>query len=299
LADELVTLANPAPGATTVGAMTQERPSSTIVAALTVDPSTGTTFTFTSTAVFTTAFGTGQFRVKVENEVCLATVASATTLTVTRGQDGTTNVAHAIGKIVAALGIVQYVIPMSNRSVSYCGCAATWRTLGSGASPQILFSIENQAASPVIVGVAKLSVEMEMTVAITSLAADLETYRPTSIATAGVPLTKGTVDTAMTSSTSVVLRGMATGHGTNSTAITAPAPATSPMWHQFAQRLASTASTTVPEDFNMLPADIAEVDWVNVRPGESLAVRVVGTATNNPATNHYVVKCAWFEYSIP
>jgi hypothetical protein len=301
LADELVVVGNPQPsGAASVGVMTQERPSATVAAALTVDPSTTNpgTFTFTSTAVFSTAYGTGQFKIKVENEIGLAVVASSTTLTVIRAQDGTTNVAHAIGKTVAALGLAQYVVPMSNRSVSFCGHAATWRTVGSAGSPQILFSIENQAGSAVIVGVSKLTVEMDATAVLTAVGADLETYRPTSIATAGVTLTKYAIDTSLTSSASVVLRGMATAHGTNSTAITAASPATNPAWHQFASRQQA-AGVTVPDDYNMLPSDIADVDWVPIRAGESLAVRVVGDATRNPATNHYVVKCAWFEYTIP
>jgi hypothetical protein len=302
LADELVVIGNPQPsGAGSVGAMTQERPSITVAAALTADPGTTNpgTFTFTSTAVFTTAFGTGQFKVKCENEIGLATVASGTTLTVIRGQDGTTNAAHASGKTCAALGLAQYVVPMSNRSVSFCGCAATWRTLGSAASPQPLFSIENQAGSAVIVGVSKLTVEMDTTVALLTLAAEFQTYRPTSIASGGTVLTKGSIDTALTSNASVVLRGATASDGGAATAITAAAPATNPMWHQYAARANTLVATMVPDDYNMLPADIADVDWVPVRAGESLAVRVIGTATNNPATNHYVVKCAFFEYTIP
>jgi hypothetical protein len=302
MADELVVIGNPQPsGAASVGVMTQERPSATVAAALTVDPSTTNpgTFTFTSTAVFSTAYGTGQFKIKVENEIGLATVASGTTLTVIRGQDGTTNAAHAIGKTVAALGLAQYVVPMSNRSVSFCGCAASWRTVGSAGSPHVLFSIENQAGSAVIVGVSKLTIEMDSTAALATVAADIETYRPTSIASAGTVLTKTAIDTALTSNASVVLRGATASHGGAATAITAAAPSTSPMWHQFAYRMHTAVGVTDASDYNMLPSDIADVDWVPIRAGESLAVRVVGTATNNPATNFYVVKCAFFEYTVP
>lgn len=300
MSDELVVISNPPPsGASSAGAMTQERPSSTIVAALSADPTTGATFTFTSTAVFSNTFGTGQFKAKVENEVVLATVASSTTLTVLRGQDGTTSVAHAIGRTVAALGLAQYVVPMSNRSVSFCGAAATWRTVGSAGSPQVLFSIENTAGSAVICGVSKLAIEMDSTAALATVAADFETNRPTAIPSAGTTLTKSSVDTSLTSAANVILRGATASHGGAATAITATFPATNPMWHQFAYRLHTAVGVTDSSDYNMLPSDIADVDWIPIRPGESLAVRVVGTATNNPATNFYVVKCAWFEYVIP
>lgn len=301
MSDEFVNILNPAPtGAASTSVLTQERPSSTVFAVLTADPgASGTTFTFTSTALFTTAFGTGTFKAKVENEIVLAAVASGTTLTVTRAQDGTTGVAHAIGKTVAALGDAQYVVPMSNRSVSFCGAAATWRTVGSAGSPQTLLTIENQAASAVICGVSKLTIEMDSTAALATVAADFEANRPTALPSAGTTLTKTAVDTSLASSASVVLRGATASHGGAATAITATFPTTNPMWHQFAYRLHTAVGVTDSSDYNMLPSDIADVDWISLRAGESLGVRVVGTATNNPATNFYVVKCAWFEYTIP
>jgi hypothetical protein len=300
MTDELVIIGNPQPsGAASVGAMTQERPSATIVAALTVDPGTTNpgTFTFTSTAVFTTAFGTGQFKIKVENEIGLAVVASGTTLTVIRGQDGTTNAAHGIGKTVAALGLVQYVAPISSRSVSFCGALASFRTLGNAATPQNIFSIENAGGSAVILGVSRLTVEMDATAALLTVASEFKTSRPTALPTGGTALTKVAIDTALTSSASVVARGATASDGGAATAITATAGST--MWHQYLLRQQTLVAQYEPTDYSLLPTDIADVDWVIVRAGEALLVQVVGTAGSNAATNHYVIKCAFFEYTVP
>lgn len=73
----------------------------TATGTLASDPTTGTTLTLTTGhgARFPTITSTvDQFRVRVESEIMIVTAhgASADTMTVTRGAEGTTNVAHAI-----------------------------------------------------------------------------------------------------------------------------------------------------------------------------------------------------------
>lgn len=298
MTDRAIGVTDVAP-ATTVGeVLTQERPSGTITTTTTADPGTsGTTLAVTSAALFPATNG---YKVKVEAEIMLVTAGAGTTSwTVTRAQDGTTGVAHAIGVTVAQMAAAQYVVPISPRSVTFCGAAASWRTLGNAASGQNLFTIENAAGSAVIVGVSRMTLEMDLTVANLAVALDIKTFRPTSLPSGGTVLTKTAVDTALTSSASVVLRAATASDGGAATAITATAPAGNAMWHQFSHRLATAVGQTNPDDYSLLPTDIADVDWVAVRAGQSLAVQIVGTAATNAATNHYVVKCAWFEYTIP
>lgn len=287
------------PSSTSVAeVLTQERPSMTIATTLTADPgSSGTTLAITSAARFPT---TQNYKVRVENEIMLVTGGAGTTSwTVIRGIDGTTAATHASGVTVSVVAAAQYVIPVSNRSVSYCGAVASWRTLGNAASPQNLFTIENAAGSNVIVGVSRLTVEMDATAALLAVAPSFKTFRPTALPSGGTTLTKSSVDTGLTTSASVVCRGATASDGGTATAITATAPAQNPMWHQFQMRMATQVGMMATDDFSMLPNDIADVDWITLRAGEALLLQVVGTAASNAATNHYIVKCAWFEYSLP
>lgn len=64
----------------------------------TADPgSGGTTLAVTDGSTFP---ATGNFRVKVENEIMVCTARTGNSLTVVRGQEGTTGVAHAVGVLV-------------------------------------------------------------------------------------------------------------------------------------------------------------------------------------------------------
>ena len=300
MSDRLVGATDNAPGTGVAEVLTQERPSGSITTTTTADPgSGGTSLAVTLRDKFPQ---TGPFKIKVENEIMLVTAGFGTgagSFTVTRGQDGTTAVAHTSGVTVAQLAAAQYMIPISNRSVAFCGAAASWRTLGNAASGQDIFTIENQAGSAVIVGVSRLVVEMDSTVVLTAVAPQFKTYRATALPSGGTVLTKNAIDTAMTSSASVVLRGATASDGGAATAITVSPPATNPLWHQYLSRLHTAVGQVLCDEYSMLPSDIADVDWVSVRAGEALGIEIVGTAASNAATNHYVVKCAWFEYTIP
>lgn len=301
MADRMVEIADTTPTSTTAAILTQERPSSTVAVALTVDPGTsGTTFTFASTALFTTAAGAGTFYAKVENEIVLATVASSTTLTVTRAQKGTAAAAHAIGKIVAMLADAQYVIPIGQRQVSYCGAAATFRMVGNAATSQNLFRIINGSGTAVIVGVRKLNVEMDSTAAQTAVAVDFKVSRSTGTLAGGTTMTKVAQDTALTSDANVVLTGGASADGTNSASAITGVTAGSTLWHQFGSRQQTAAGYQSPDDYNLIPAELADSEGITLRSGEQLLVQLVtGATTQNPNTNHYVVKCAWDEYTVP
>lgn len=56
---------------------------------------------------------TGNFRVGIEDEICLCTARSGNVLTITRGEEGTTAAAHSrlqtVAVILTAGGIIQYL----------------------------------------------------------------------------------------------------------------------------------------------------------------------------------------------
>jgi hypothetical protein len=125
-----------------------------------------------------------------------------------------------------------------------------------------------------------------------------KTSRPAVLPSGGTTLTKGSLDTALTSNASVVLRGATASDAGAAPAITATAGATS--WHKFAMRLHTAVGQVLAPDLDVLPADMIESDTEILRAGESLLVQVTNaTAANNPATNHYVCKVSWEEFTIP
>jgi hypothetical protein len=178
------------------------------------------------------------------------------------------------------------------------GLVSSPRTLGSGGSPQNLFSIENAAGSTVLVGVRRLTVQMDSTAALIAVATQFKTSRPTAaLPTGGTALAKGAFDTDLTSSGSVVARGATASDGGAATAITATAGVIG--WHQFAMRLHTIAGQVVMDDEPLIPG-LCETDPIVLRAGQALLVQIVqATPANNKATDHYVVNCAWEEFTNP
>jgi hypothetical protein len=262
---------------------------------LTADPGTsGTTLAVTANTLFP---GAAPYYVRVENEVMLVSAGAAgTSWTVARGQMGTTGAAHAIGTPVYLMSLAQRVVNMDERITTFSGVAAAFRTLGTAATPQNLFSIENGSGSPVLVAVKRLSVEMDATAVLTTVAPEFVCYRQTTLPTGGTSLTKVATDTALASNTSVVLRGGTASDGGAATAITATASANR-AWHQFEMRQATAVGQLLMDDSYLIPG-YSNDDPVILRASEALLVQVIGTAASNAATNHYVVKCAWEEFRV-
>ena len=175
------------------------------------------------------------------------------------------------------------------------GLTSSFRTLGNATTPQNLFSIENAAGSTVLVGVRRLTIQMDATAALIAVASQFKTSRPTSLPTGGTALTKLTFDTTLTTSASVVARGATASDAGAATVITATAGAVG--WHQFAQRLHTAAGQVILEDESLIPG-LCETDPIVLRAGQALLVQIVqATAANNAATNHHVVNCSWEEYT--
>jgi hypothetical protein len=291
-----VGVADTAPGTAVAEIDVVERASPDLTTTTTADPgAAGTTLAVTSAARFPS---TNNFKVRVENEVMLVTAGAGTTSwTVTRGVDNTTAVAHAAGVSVAQVVAVQRVEPVeASRQVSFRGLAGTFRTLGNAAATQNLFTIENASGSPVLVAIRRLSLEVESTAALAALANRIVVSRPTALPTAGTALTKVAAETALASSASVVLRGATASDGGAATAITATAGAQ--MWSTFAMRMHTLAGQVMFQPDNLLPEHVADQPVI-LRAGEALLAQVVQpTAANNANTYHYVVKCAWDEFTV-
>jgi hypothetical protein len=168
---------------------------------------------------------------------------------------------------------------------------STFRTLGSAATPQNLFTIYNGDASRVV-RIRALSFNMDGTGVLTAVTSQLRVSRGTSIS-GGTTLTKVPFDTSDTSDADVVCRGATASDGGGATAITATAGTT--LWQEFIMRLHTAVGQVLGYIQTLLPR-LIESNPIILRPSEGLLVQLVNpTAASNLATNHYVINCAWTE----
>src|SRR4051794_33002392 len=102
----------------------------------------------------------------------------------------------------------QYVIPTTDKIISYKGRVATFRSKGRAAAQQNIFSIHNATGSAVLVDVTKITCDFSATVvkAVTVPAPIFRVWRVTVLPTNGTALTKVPEDTLLTTSTSVTVR---------------------------------------------------------------------------------------------
>jgi len=242
---------------------------------------------------------TNGYKVRVENEVMTVDAGAGTlSWTVTRGVDGTSNVAHASGVAAAQVAALQQIIVKSERVASFKGTVSTFRTIGNAATPQNLLSIENAAGSGVLVAVRRMTIQMDATVASIAVASQFKTSRPTGLPTGGTVLGKAPLfDTALTSSASVVARGATASDGGVASAITAIGGVTG--WHQFAMRMHTLVGQVLMDDEPLIPT-LCDDEPVILRAGEALLVQIVqAAAANNAATNHHVVNAMIEEFILP
>ncbi len=277
-----------------------ERASVDLTTTLTADPgASGTTLAVTSAAKFPTV---NSYKVRVEDEVMLVTAGAGTTSwTVTRAQDGTTGVAHAVGIVVAQVVGVQRVEPVdASRQVSYMGRFQTFRVPGrAGTVGQKLAAIHNATGSKVKVRVKHVTVDTAVTVvkAVTVLPPVIRMWKVTVLPTAGTAGTKVPVDSTLTSSASVTVFGDASADGTSSaTALTATLPAGTVASQEFASRLITAAGF---EMFDRTTFFDGDDEFITLNALEGLVVFCdYVLATQNPITDMWTVGISFEEYSV-
>jgi hypothetical protein len=182
-----------------------------------------------------------------------------------------------------------------NYSEAFRGVAATFRTLGSAAVPQNIFTIENLSGSGKLVYIRGLYLACDMTAALLTVACQVDLSRTTAIPSGGTALTKAAIDTLLSSNANVILRGATASDGGTATAITATAAA-GYIGRLFIPRQA-TAVGQVMQQFliDLLPGYLIESDSVLLRENQAIVVQITGTAASNAATNFYIVTCVWDE----
>jgi hypothetical protein len=197
----------------------------------------------------------------------------------------------------------QFPLPVdidSKRLITYRGRASTFRIPGrAGTVGQKLFSIHNATGSAVLVDVDKIKIDLVCTVvkAVTVLPPLIRLYKVTVLPSGGAAVTKVARDSALTSNASLTVLQDASADGTiAASALTATLPAGAVIEGEFAQRLITAAGYEVGDAVQFLK----EVDeLITLRPLEGLVVMLDYTlATQNPATDMWVVTCKWLEYTV-
>jgi hypothetical protein len=306
-----VTDTAPAAGVTDIDVV--ERPSATLTTVTTADPGTASSGSSGTLAVTANARMTGS-KIRVIGSSGIAEImyvtagAGTSSLTVTRGQDGTTGVAHSIGATVSQMVGVQRVEPVDGtRIVSYKGRVSTFRTPGrAGTAGQKMFAIHNATGSTITVDIEKMTVDCLQTaaagIAPTVIPPIIRPIRFTAVPTNGTALTKVPEDTALTSNSAVTVWGDASADGTGSATtltVTLTAGASNALTQEYAPRVlvVGTSASTFYEPFDRTTFFEDESVAITLRPLEGVCLYLdYAIAAGNPTTTFWITHCRWTEY---
>jgi hypothetical protein len=170
--------------------------------------------------------------------------------------------------------------------------AASFRTLGTAATPQNLFTIENIDATK-LVTIRRMVIQMDATAVLVSVMPQVKTSRATAVPTGGTVLAKAQFDTANASNANTIVRGGTASDGGVATAITATAGTT--IWQQYCMRMHTVVGQVLAPDNNALPMIIETNDLI-LRQNQALVVQIVASAgASNPATNNWFCNVVWEE----
>lgn len=170
--------------------------------------------------------------------------------------------------------------------------AASFRTLGTAATPQNLFTIENIHATN-LVYIRRLTVQLDATAVLVSVMPQVKVSRSAAVPIGGTVLAKAQFDTANASNANTIVRGGNASDGGVATAITATAGTS--IWQQYCMRMHTVVGQVLALDNNVLPL-LVETEDLILRQNQALLVQVVASAgASNPATNHWFCNVVWEE----
>ena len=168
--------------------------------------------------------------------------------------------------------------------------AASFRILGTAATPHNLFTIENTDAT-VQVRIRDISIQLDATAVLTAVMPLVKVSRATAVPTGGTTISKAQFDTSNASDAQVVVRAANASDGGVASAITATAGTT--LWQEYQMRMHTVVGQVLCPPSRM--PTVLTKDLV-LRQNDAILVQVVAAAgTSNPATNHWSVCVTWDE----
>ena len=171
--------------------------------------------------------------------------------------------------------------------------AATFREVGSAATPQNLMSIENIDSTKLIY-VRRVVFQVDETVVLTSVTPIVRISRATGVPTGGTTLNKGQFDTNNASNSNTIVRGSTASDGGANSGPTATAG--DAIWEQYIMRVHTAVGQILCLDMDALPQNLVQSNNMVLRQNQALLLQVVASAgASNPATNHYICQICWEE----
>jgi len=194
-------------------------------------------------------------------------------------------------------GMDQYVIPTTEKAITWTGSVATFRTPGrAGTTGQKIFAIFNATGSTVFVNVRRISISLTATVvkAVTVLPPTVRIMRTTTLPTNGTAGTVVPTDTAFSLNGSITTYGDASADGTSSvSALTVTT--TNTVEEQFPARLLTGAT----QDLSA-PMEFVSSSPLMLRALQGITVFLDYTlATQNPTTDMWATTCWFDQYTLP
>lgn len=189
----------------------------------------------------------------------------------------------------------QFVIPTTERTLTYRGRANSFATLGiAGTTGHKLMTLHNASGSSVLVDVQRVWTDVMQTAARVVEQAKIRVHRITALPAGGTAFPKVAMDSAQTSSSSVtLLQSTASDTGT-ATAITATIPANSVLVQEWAPRA---LTMTGYEQYDR--SVYFEGDPVRLRASEGICLELVYTvATASPTTDKWLYGVEWDEFTL-
>lgn len=170
--------------------------------------------------------------------------------------------------------------------------AASFRTLGTEATPHNLMTIENIDATKLIY-IRSIIVQMDATAVLTAVTPQIKLSRATAVPTGGTTLSKAQFDTNNASNANSIVRGSTASDGGVATAITSTAGTT--LWQKYAMRMHTVVGQVVQVD-EILAPELVDTQSLILRQNQALLVQIVASAgASNPATNHWICSVVWEE----
>ncbi len=179
-------------------------------------------------------------------------------------------------------------------AITFTGAVQVPIFLGNNAVVQNAFVFENGVGSGVDVNIRRLSIELDSTVALSTVMPQVKVCRATNIS-GGIILDKSKFDTLESSDPFVKIRApLAEGAH-----VTATAGDT--IYQQYVSRLHTAVEQVLTETQSLLPRLVEDAGKeLKIRPGEALLVYIVGSAvtSNSALSNNWQVNCSWEEDEI-
>lgn len=168
--------------------------------------------------------------------------------------------------------------------------AASFRTLGSAATPHNLLTIENTDAV-VQVTIRDITIQLDATAVLVAVMPQVKVSRATAVPTGGTTLTKGEFNTGAVSDAQVVVRGATASDGGVATAITSTAGTT--LWQEYQMRMHTVVGQVLSPPSRM--PTLLTKNLVLLQNQAILITVISAVGTSNPATNHWSVCVTWDE----